>query len=49
MQTDIIPLLLGLVVFLASLISIRLGFSVANIEILLGAVSGNLNLIHTEP
>jgi Kef-type K+ transport system membrane component KefB len=49
MQTDIIPLLLGLVIFLASLISIRLGFSVAIIEILLGAVSGNLNLIHTEP
>lgn len=48
MQTDAIPLLMGLLIFLASLISLRLGFSVAIVEILLGALSGNLGLIHTE-
>jgi len=44
MQVDNIPLIIGLLVFLSSLISLRLGISVAIIEILLGAVAGNLGL-----
>lgn len=44
MQGDFIPLVVGLLVFLASLISLRVGLSVAIIEIFLGAVAGNLGL-----
>jgi Kef-type K+ transport system membrane component KefB len=47
MQGDYIPLVVGLLVFLASIISLRLGLSVAIIEIALGAIAGNLGL-HTE-
>lgn len=44
MKADIIPLAVGALVFLASLISLKLGLSVAIIEILLGAAAGNLGL-----
>lgn len=44
MKGDIIPVAVGLLVFLASLISLRVGLSVAVIEIFLGAISGNLGL-----
>jgi len=44
MQADIIPLVVGALVFLSSLISLKLGLSVAIIEILLGAAAGNLGL-----
>jgi Kef-type K+ transport system membrane component KefB len=44
MKGDYIPLAVGLLVFLASLISLRLGLSVAIIEIFLGAIAGNLGL-----
>ena len=44
MNHDLIPLIVGAIVFLASLISIRLGLSVAIIEILIGAFAGNLGL-----
>ncbi len=37
-----VPLIAGILVFLASLISLRLGFSVAIIEIILGFLAGNL-------
>ena len=47
MKGDYIPLIVGLLVFLASMISLRLGLSVAIIEITLGAIAGNLGL-HTE-
>ncbi|PKN20466.1 MAG: cation:proton antiporter [Deltaproteobacteria bacterium HGW-Deltaproteobacteria-6] len=47
MKGDYIPLVVGLLVFLASIISLRLGLSVAIIEIALGAIAGNLGL-HTE-
>ena len=47
MKGDYIPLIVGLLVFLASIISLRLGLSVAIIEITLGAIAGNLGL-HTE-
>lgn len=40
-------LVLVIVVFIASLISLRLGLSVAIIEIILGAVFGNMGLLHT--
>ena len=41
---DYIPLAIGLLVFLASIISLRVGLSVAIIEIFLGAIAGNLGL-----
>lgn len=44
MKGDYIPLLVGLLVFLASIISLRLGLSVAIIEITLGTIAGNLGL-----
>jgi len=43
-KADIIPLAVGGLVFLASLISLKLGLSVAIIEIILGAAAGNLGL-----
>jgi Kef-type K+ transport system membrane component KefB len=47
MHADIIPLFTGLIIFIASIISLRLGISVAIIEILLGSIAGNFGL-HTE-
>jgi Kef-type K+ transport system membrane component KefB len=47
MHADIVPLLTGLIIFLASLISLRLGISVAIVEILLGSIAGNCGL-HAE-
>jgi len=44
MKADYIPLIVGLIVFIASLISLAAGLSVAIIEILLGAIAGNLGL-----
>ena len=44
MHIDSIPLFVGVMVFLASLISLRLGLSVAIIEIVLGMVAGNLGM-----
>lgn len=41
MPVDIIPLIVGLIVLVASLISLRLGLSVAIIEIVLGSLLGN--------
>jgi Kef-type K+ transport system membrane component KefB len=39
---------MAIIIFLASLISIRLGFSVAIIEIVIGAIFGNLGYVHSE-
>jgi Kef-type K+ transport system membrane component KefB len=47
MHADIIPLFTGLIIFIASIISLRIGISVAIIEILLGSIAGNFGL-HTE-
>lgn len=44
MHADIIPLIVGLLIFLASLFSLWFGLSVAIIEITLGAIAGNLGL-----
>jgi len=44
MNADYVPLLVGALVFLASLISLKLGLSVAIIEIVLGALAGNAGL-----
>ena len=44
MPADITPLIVGLLIFLSSLISLWLGLSVAIIEITLGAIAGNLGL-----
>lgn len=48
MRPDLTPLIVGILVFVSSLISLRLALSVAIIEILLGAISGNLGLHSTE-
>jgi Kef-type K+ transport system membrane component KefB len=45
MHADYIPLIVGGLVLIASLISLRVGLSVAIIELLLGAISGNLGLV----
>ena len=44
MLTDLVPLIAGVIIFLSSLISLRLGISVAVIEILAGIVAGNCGL-----
>ena len=44
MKADFIPLVVGLLVFVSSLVSLRFGLSVAIIEILLGAIAGGLGL-----
>jgi Kef-type K+ transport system membrane component KefB len=44
MHTDLPPLITGIIIFISSLISLRLGISVAIIEILLGAAAGNMGL-----
>ena len=44
MQPDIIPLIAGLIIFVSSLISLKLGLSVAVIEISIGVIAGNLGL-----
>jgi Kef-type K+ transport system membrane component KefB len=49
MAVDMIPLIAGGLVFLASLISLRLGLSVAIIEILLGVIAGNFLGVTPEP
>lgn len=49
MAVDSVPLMAGVLVFLASLISLRAGFSVAIIEILLGVIAGNFLGLEAEP
>jgi len=44
MHTDMVPMIIGVMIFLASLISLKLGLSVAIVEIVLGAIAGNLGL-----
>ena len=44
MQADIIPLIAGLLIFISSLLSLKLGLSVAVIEIILGVAAGNIGL-----
>jgi Kef-type K+ transport system membrane component KefB len=44
MNSDITPLIVGSLVFIASLISLRLGLSVAIVEIVLGSIAGNCGL-----
>ena len=48
MHADVAPLAVGILIFISSLISLKLGLSVAIIEITLGAVAGNLGL-QTQP
>jgi Kef-type K+ transport system membrane component KefB len=44
MNADLVPLVVGGLVFVSSLLSLKLGFSVAIIEILLGAIAGYFGL-----
>lgn len=41
MAVDVIPLIAGAIVLIASIISLRLGISVAIVEILLGVIAGH--------
>ncbi len=49
METSMVPLIAGILVFLASIISLRLGISVAIIELLLGVIAGNYFGFQAEP
>ena len=44
MQADVTPLIVGLIVLASSLISLRVGLSVAIIEIVLGSIAGNCGI-----
>jgi hypothetical protein len=44
MNADVTPLVMGVLVFVSSLLSLKLGLSVAIIEILLGAIGGYFGL-----
>jgi Kef-type K+ transport system membrane component KefB len=44
MHADIVPLIVGVMIFFASLVSLKLGISVAIVEIVIGAIAGNLGL-----
>src|SRR4030066_703607 len=44
MKADIIPLIVGLLIFLSCIISLKVGISVAVIEIVLGLIAGNIGL-----
>ena len=44
MHADATPLIAGLLIFVSSLVSLRIGISVAIIEIILGAIAGNLGM-----
>ncbi len=46
--TEAMPLILGITILIASFISLKLGLSVAIIEILLGVIAGNLGIIQTQ-
>ncbi|MBI1731940.1 MAG: cation:proton antiporter [Gammaproteobacteria bacterium] len=43
-EVNAVPVIVGLIIFLSSLLSLRLGLSVAIIEITLGAIAGSLGL-----
>ncbi|MPL58306.1 hypothetical protein SDC9_17836 [bioreactor metagenome] len=47
-MADLYLVILGILVFLSSLISVRLGLSVSVIEIVFGVIAGNLGIIHSE-
>ena len=48
MFSDPVPILMGIIILVSYLISLRFGISVALIEILLGALFGNFGVIYTE-
>jgi len=48
MEADIIPLIVGLLVFISSLISLKAGLSVAIIEIISGVIAGAFGLTAEE-
>ncbi|MBN2230861.1 MAG: cation:proton antiporter [Candidatus Thorarchaeota archaeon] len=48
LAADLIPLIAGLIIFISSLISLRLGVSVAIVEILFGVVAGHYGF-YSEP
>ncbi|MBZ9570652.1 cation:proton antiporter [Methanobrevibacter sp. TMH8] len=45
---DIYPLILGILILVSSLISLKLGISVTIVEILLGIITGNIGIIRPE-
>lgn len=47
-MTDIFPLILGISILLASIISIKTGISITVVEITIGVIIGNLGFFHSE-
>lgn len=48
MAIDIYPIILGFLILISSLISLKLGISVTIVEIILGIIAGNIGLIQSE-
>lgn len=49
MISDIYPVILAILIILASMISVKWSISVSIVEIVLGVIAGNLGLLETEP
>lgn len=47
-MTDIFPLILGISILLASIISIKTGISITVVEITIGVIIGNIGFFHSE-
>ena len=47
-MADVFPLILGIIILLASVISIKTGISVTVVEIAVGVIIGNLGFFHSE-
>ena len=47
-MADVFPLILGIIILLASVISIKTGISVTVVEIAIGVIIGNLGFFHSE-
>ena len=47
-MADVFPLILGIIILLASVISIKTGISVTVVEIAIGVIIGNLRFFHSE-
>src|SRR5574344_1196072 len=45
MRADLTPLIMAIMIFASSFISLRVGISVAIVEILIGVIAGNLGVI----
>lgn len=49
MISDIYPVILAILIILASMISIKWSISISIVEIIMGVIAGNLGILHVEP